>query len=90
MTNLYQVFKDIEYEVIHHSGLNTLAVYPEDGSTIELINCVVIPKLWNKLTEYLDIYSEYEAIDRFKKEYLNEFMTLNHNVVVKHQHFNWF
>ena len=71
------ISSDILYECISRSGLCPLDSTGGDGSTFALI-------ILTCLNEVLS-----DDIDSFKEEFINKFMILHHNIVVKPKKFNW-
>lgn len=85
--------KDLDYEVKHRSGL--FSSNTKDGSVSELIHTVVDNDLRELLADILepllsgvDELSD-DLIAKYKDEYINRWMILHHNIIVKHNHFNW-
>lgn len=75
--NINKLSSDILLECISRSGLCPLDSTGEDGSTFALI-------ILTCLNEVLS-----NDIDSFKEEFVNKFMILHHNIVVKPKKFNW-
>lgn len=75
--NIDKLSLDILLECISRSGLCPLDSTGGDGSTFVL---VILACLNDVLAD---------DIDSFKEEFMNKFMILHHNIVVKHKNFNW-
>ena len=87
MKNFYT---DTKLEVISRTGLPDLPIDPLDASTYELVEQATLTKMFSKYFNDVEKpINEEEFIKGFKEKYINEFMILHHNIVVKHKHFNW-
>lgn len=82
--NINYLSSDILLECISRSGLCPLDSTGGDGSTFALIAAVCV----NTIDEKFDLESE-ESIQKLKQAYVNSFMILHHNIVVKSKKFNW-
>lgn len=83
--NIIPILKDIELELISRTGIRP----SRNESTFELLWAEMIHKTWDSFVNDLDTISEYEAIQNFKDNCINEFMILHHNIIVKKLKFNW-
>lgn len=80
--------KKLDLEIISRSGISskevaqkiTSIVNEEMAQKINAIPCVVI----DGSKEFTTL-----GVQRYKEEYLNRWMTLHHELIVRKQHFNW-
>lgn len=83
--------KDLQYEIRHRVGLPFNSKDKTgDGTTGDLIHCVVLQKL-QPLLANIESSGEVdnEIAQKFKDEYISEFIGLFHEIVVRRQKFNW-
>lgn len=80
--------EELEREIISRSGATskriidkiTAIVESEMAQRVHAIPCIVV----NGQCEYTTV-----GVQRYKEEYLNRWMTLYHELIVRKQHFNW-
>lgn len=83
--NINKILKDIELEIISRAGISS----SRNNSTFELLWAKMVFNTWESFVNDLDTISEYEAVQNFKDNCVNEFMILHHNNIVKKLKFNW-
>lgn len=84
--DITRILKDITLEIISRTGLKPSS---KDNSTFELLWAESIHKTFPVFVDDLDSITEYEAIQKFKDNCINEFMILHHNHIVNKRKFNW-
>lgn len=86
-----QLFKEmrmLDLEIKSRSGL--ICRKNPDGSTADLIKCVVESELMPLLISSIEgnVFND-TIIEQYKKEYISLWMTLFHEKIVRKKRFNW-
>ena len=83
--NINNISSDILLECISRSGLCPLDETGGDGSTFSLIISVCVNDMINDRFNLEDS----KSVNKLIQEFVNKFMVLHHNIVVKSKKFNW-
>lgn len=80
------LLSDTVHECKSRSGLCPLDSTGGDGSTFDLILAVCFENNFEQLSR---LESGEISSEQFKDQFVNDFMTLHHNIVAKYKRFNW-
>ena len=88
---IVKMFDEARFEIISRSGLVPQKSYLGNSSMFDLIwevtNYELIEDIANILERNYNNLNK--ALQEFKDKFVNMFMTLHHNHVVKYSKFNW-
>lgn len=95
-TQFIKELKDLQYELKHRIGLSLFNSKNQtgDGTLGDLIHLVVMNDLKDLFNPIVDSFKDGQEVSdadimKFKEDYINKFMALYHELVIKHQRFNW-